>query len=611
MLSVLTEVERYQSLINMKEWQCGIFQISDGHGEPISDPVPYALFLNNLTMCSGWAITGEYNKDGIFHTHALLKTGSRTDSVRRAMKVVWDNLMCSSEFRKVVNGSSATIDCLKLQRCQKPSSMFGYMMKAPMWCMSSDERNLQFMYDLDKWELNKRFKQDKGEPDMSPDMNVMTKEIIDLVISNGCRTFEDCLRHGSNIMSKYLHRPGLTAIVNNCLQFVKSTGQNWSLALFEAYDPDPAAIHKVLLHQDIKPADFDEAFHKWLTKGDSKKNTLCIQGPSNTGKSAFISGLKQIIPWGEIVNGQTFMFEGLVEQTIGVWEEPLCSAEAAEKTKQILEGMTTSIPIKYKKPFLLPRTPIIITTNHNLWRFCTAEENAFLNRMWIFYFHHPVQNISYNPRTSEPRCECSYCRASVGRALGTGESSACGVPTKEQSVPAGEQLRAEPATDVRTGSMLGAGEGTSRSSSSQSSSTDQQCTNISKHGGTTSSSVSEHMGQFRIISTRDSERGFTRTGIHVESRQYRSGDGRYHSETGRSDRIRERDRGDGNIRRKHDSSITMGSNTDETDQISVPTKAKRSRVGKKLGTKKITIPMQVPTADDWREYLSYLYHWYG
>lgn len=611
MLSVMPEVERFTALINMKEWQCGIFQINDSHGEPISDPVPYALFLNNLTMCTGWAITGEHNKDGIFHTHAMLKTGSRTDSVRRAMRVVWDNLMCNSEFRKIVNGSAATMDCLKLQRCQKPSSMFGYMMKNPMWCMSTDERYLQYMYDVDKWELNKRFKQEKGEPDLSPDMNVMTKEVIDLIISNGCKTFEDCLRHGSAIMSKYLHRPGLTAIVNNCLQFVKSTGQNWNLALFEVYDPDPSPIHKILLHQDIKPADFDEAFHKWICKADSKKNTLCLQGPSNTGKSAFIAGLKQIIPWGEIVNGQTFMFEGLAEQTIGVWEEPLCSAEAAEKTKQVLEGMPTSIPIKYKKPFLLPRTPIIITTNHNLWRFCNAEENAFRNRMWIFYFQHPVQNVAYNPRTFEPRCECSYCRASCGRALGTCESSAVRVPSAEQSVPAGEQLRAEPAANVRTGSMPGAGEGTSGSQSSQSGSSDQQRTYLSEHGGSASSSVSKHVGQFRIVSTRDDERRSTRVRISVEPRQRRSGDAGYHSETRGRDRSRGSSYGARDTRGKHDSSEPMGTSSDETDKVSVSTKAKRSRVGKKLGTKKITIPMQVPTPDDWREYLSYLYHWYG
>ncbi|TRZ05897.1 hypothetical protein HGM15179_021209 [Zosterops borbonicus] len=252
------------------------------HGEPITDPLPYALFLNNMTMFEGWAITGEYNKDGIFHTHAMIKTGSRTDSVRRSIRVTWDNLLLTTTFRNVVGGVS-TMDILKLQRCHKPSSMFAYMMKGPLWAMTSTENYLQYMFDIDGWEFNKRFQpSDQETPDVSPDMNTMTKEIIDLIVCNACKTFDDCLRCGGPIMSKYLHRPGLQAIVNNCLQFVKSTGSTWKLALYETYEPDPTCIHQILLHQGIKPCDFDIAFHAWIKKTDSKRNTICIQGPSNT-----------------------------------------------------------------------------------------------------------------------------------------------------------------------------------------------------------------------------------------------------------------------------------------------------------------------------------------
>lgn len=615
MVSVLPEVERFQALTNMKEWQCGIFQINDSQGEPINDPIPYALFLNNLTMCHGWIITGEFNKDGIFHTHAMLKTGSRSDSLRRSMHVVWGNLTLSSEFQKYCGGSSITIDCLKLQRCHKPSSMLEYMTKNPEWVMATDERMLQFAYDIDKWAFNYRFKKTNDEPEeheTAPDINQMTKEIIDLIITSGSKTFEDCLRHGPVIMSKYLHRPGLNAIVTNCLQFVKSTGHMWSLALFEAYDPDPSAIHKVLLHQGILPSEFDPIFHKWITKSDPKKNCICIQGPSNTGKSAFISGLKQVINWGEIVNGQTFMFEGLVDVTIGVWEEPLCSPEAAEKAKQVLEGMRCSISIKYKKPHMLPRTPIIITTNHDLWRFCTAEENAFRNRMWIFYFNHPVQNMSYTPRTSEHSCECGYCKGSSGRALASREPSPGRMQEPEQSLSTGGQsLGGEQTTDVWSGPMCGAGEGTSESSSQQSSSSNQQCTDSTKYSSSTSSSTVGHMGAFRVISTRDDQCRPSTIGGYVESSRGRGRHGNDSSRDGsRSGRARGMGR-DGNSGRKHDSSMPVGSKRNETNKIQVPVKAKKPRLGGKMGPVKVTLPLLIPVAEDWRGYLSYIYHWYG
>lgn len=614
-VSPLPETERYQALLNMKEWQCGIFQINDTQGEPINDPIPYALFLNNLTMCNGWAITGEYNKDGIFHTHAMLRTGSRSDSLRRSMLVVWQNLMIGSEFKKLVGGATCTMDCLKLQRCHKPSSMFEYMMKNPEWVMATDERWLQFMYDLDKWALNYRFKKTNDQPEQhetAPDINQMSKEIIDLIITNGCKTFEDCLRHGGVIMSKYLHRPGLQAIVNNCLQFVKSTGHTWSIALFEPFDPYPGVIHKVLLHQGICPSDFDPVFHAWITKKDPKRNCICIKGPSNTGKSAFISGLKQCIVWGEIVNGQSFMFEGLIDTVLGFWEEPLCSPEAAEKTKQVLEGMACSIPVKYKKPFLLPRTPIMITTNHDLWRFCTAEESAFRNRMWIFEFNNPVQNTHYICRAREYSCQCNYCFGSRGGAPAIGEPSAGSMQTGEQSLPTGEQsARSEQTDHVWSGSMSGAGEGTSGSTSSASSSTDQQCTNRAEPSSSTSSGTGGHVGQFRIVSTGDNQRGSTTTRINVESTRGRGGYGKNSGGNGsRSSRGGGMGR-NADSRGKHDSSITMGSSTSETDEIQIPVKAKKPRMGGKMGPKPIKLPLYVPLKEEWQEYISYIYHWYG
>nr|QKE54858.1 MAG: nonstructural protein [Parvoviridae sp.] len=612
---VLTEIERTQALLNMKEWQCGIFQINDTQGDPIEDPIPYAMFLNNLTMCNGWAITGERNKDGIFHTHAMLRTGARSDSVRRSMLVVWQNLLLTREFQKIVGGPQCSMDCLKLQRCHKPSSMLEYMMKAPQWVMSTDERWLEFMYNIDKWGLNYRFKKALDQPEeheTAPEINQMTKEIIDLIISSGCKTFEDCLRHGSVVMSKYLHRPGLKAIVDNCLQFVKSTGHTWQLALFETFDPDPSAIHKVLLHQGIKPSDFDPIFHKWITKADPKRNCICIQGPSNTGKSAFISGLKQCVVWGEIVNGQTFMFEGLCETVLGFWEEPLCSPEAAEKTKQVLEGMACSIPVKYKKPFLLPRTPICITTNHDLWRFCSTEEEAFKNRMWIFMFHNPVQNCNYDPRAVEPSCQCGYCFGSRGRAIGFGEPSAGELQEPEQPLSTGEQRvpGAEPESDVRAGPMLGAREGPSGSTSSTSSSSDQQCSQSTESGSSTSRPVSRHVGQFRIVSARYSERGVTRVRINVPSSGGSGSDTRDIAENRRGTN-RRRTHGVRYITGEYAGSLTVDTSTNETNQMEVPTKAKKPRLGGKMGPAKVTLPMCVPLKEEWQSYLSYLYHWYG
>lgn len=609
--------------MNMKEWQCGVFQICDGRGDPMIDPIAYALFFNHLVGINGWCFTGEYNKDGIFHVHALLKTPMRSDSLRRSMGTAFNNLMCSTYFRNTIGTQQGTMDVLKLQKCHKPTSLIAYMMKKPLWIVANDTRYVQYTYDLVLFGMHLRFQEkDKtsNEPETSTDMHTMTKEMVDLIITNGCKTFEDCLRHGPEVMSKYLHRAGLKQIVENCLQFVKSTGGGWSLALYEVYDPDPSAIHKVLLHQGIIPGDFDIAFHAWITKSDSKRNCICIQGPSNSGKSAFISGLKQCVAWGEVTNGSSgFNFEGLIDACIGVWEEPLINTELAEKWKQVMEGMITSIPVKYKKPYMLPRTPMIVTTNHDLWRFCNAEETMFRNRMWHFTFQHNCKDAFYTPRATEYSCECPYCRASSGRALAARLASLGGLQGEEQPVPSRELSSGSPEErDVRARPMSGGTRGTKRSHSGTPSSPDGSSgvgsTRPSSGHSRSSSPNVGHVGSFRILRPSDNERRRSELNKHVESNVPRGRHGESSGSNGSRQTGGGSSRGNGSSEEKYGSPRNVSTkSSDQTPNKEIPANPKKQRVGRVLGSKvgQIKFPMVVPLKSDWQEYLSYLYHWYG
>lgn len=616
-LSPLPETEKLLKMHNMKSYQCCIIQLCDPAGNPYLDCLPYALLLNNLSPVTDWICTGEFNKDGIFHAHAMLKTNARSDSLRRTMDTAWQKLLLSENFQYHF-GNSSTFDCLKIQRCHKPESMLGYLMKAPAWILSNADSLLQIAYDIDGWNLNDRFKK-TPEAETASDINTMTSQILDIIMQNGCKTMEDCFKNGSEIMSKYLHKPGLQAIVNNCLTFVKSTGGAWSVQMFEKYEPNPTTIHKVLLFQGIEPSTFDSIFWQWLTKADSKRNCICIRGPSNTGKSAFIGGLKACIPWGEIVNTNTFAFEGILDAVIAVWEEPLCSPELAEKAKQVLEGMPTSIPVKYKKPQLLPRTPVIITTNHDIWRFCQAEEPMFRNRMWIFDFRFNCRDEFYFPRTCEHSCQCGYCTGSRGREAAAGSPSSVGVQGSEQSLPTDQHIWAESSPDVGAGPLSGAGEGTSGGTSGAPSSSDQCSTNIPESSGSTSSGTESHVGAFRILSTRDDERRPPHAGKHVES-NISGGRARDDSSPIRCRPIRKRGfgRGDGGDQEESHSSAAVGSGGKNSKaKGKVPVSAKRQRLDRALATSRMKykiegsdnvqkIPMYVPLKSDWQEYIAYL-----
>lgn len=619
-VSPLQDTERFQNLCNIKEHQCMICQIADNKGEPIWSPLPYALLLNNCVMATTWCITGEFSDNNIFHTHAVLKTGARSDSLRRSLAHTWDHLMGASNFVDIV-GQGATMDIIKLQRCQKWSGMMGYMMKDPLWVISNCDRTLQCAYDIDKWELNKRFK-GRDDPKTAPDMNAMSKEIVDLIITNGCKTFQDCIKCAPEVMSKYLHKPGLQTIVTNCLEFVKSSGAAWNITLYEVYEPQPNKIHMILLHQGINPTAFDEIFYKWITKQDSKRNTICLQGPSNTGKSAFLHGLKQIINWGEIVNGQTFAFEGLVDACIGVWEEPLCSSELAEKAKQVLEGMVTSIPVKYKKPMKLPRTPIFITTNHTLWRFCSQEEQMFRNRMWIFDWLHECKDTLLVYRTSNDRCKCAYCRASCSSESFISESSFSGVPGTEQPVCTEQLVWPLEGGNVGSGPMPGTSGSTAWSydstPGSSGSGSDSQRSDISKPGSSSSSANVRHMGAFRILRPSDTECRLTEPKSAIVLESYPSRRDTVSVRGRHKPTILKRRRGDdhGYAMPQCDSSRVLGSDTQNTEtQKTFETSTKKQRVDRTLGSvtlnTDITEMLSIPSKQDWQSYLSFLYHIYG
>lgn len=624
------EIDKMMKLHDMATWQCAIILTSDANNRPLENPLSYAMLFNNLQTVSDWIATGEVSVDGIFHVHVVLKTTSRTDSIKRAIRSAWLQLSISDGFIRMY-GQDPQVDCLKLQKCYRPSSMFAYCMKDPIWVCSNKDQHLELLHGIAGWGYNERFKHKDYSvtPPANPEVNQMTKEIVDAIIMCNAKTFDDLLRAAPETMQKYLHRHGLQGIVQNCLAFVRATSGGWSMQLYERFEPDPSIIHKILLHQGIQPTHFDEIFWIWITKQHSKKNTICLQGPSNTGKSAFISGLKQIVPWGEIVNTNTFAFEGILECIIAVWEEPLCSAELAEKAKQVLEGMPTSVPVKYKKPQMLPRTPVLITTNHDLWRFCSKEEEMFKNRMWIINWNYECNNQPFTFRTREYGCECAHCRASCCSSASDGEPGPCRMPASQQPISTRKQLirDADDDTEMGSGSLSDPGEGTSRcnvdTSSGQTSSTDQRSTDSTRLRSSSSSPTSRSMGYGTTAKSCDTGNRNDSSESSDEQSLESNNSPRSHGNVSkyprttksRQHQLKRNTRGTRSNIREHDSTTVirmLGKTKKETKKISIRTK--KQRLGGSLDTLNETlpnIPLHVPLPDEWQQYLSFLQHTYG
>lgn len=595
-------------------WKAAILQISCLGKPPVEEPEPYAFLLNEMPMNTDWIATGEANSDGIFHVHALVRNPQRTDAWIRSANSKWFSVRCAA--LNDVEDTDPMLTILKCQTAHKPSSLACYMVKNPVWLIASSAFNLKILSGLHDRDMGDRFRPENSRK-FKLDANKMTTDLIDIISDHNCKTAQDVFRCAPEVIVQYLHRPGFGSILNNCLAWVQATQGGWSMAnIAKKYKPIPIKIHQVLLHQGIVPSEFDEIFFKWITKAESKRNTLVLWGPSNTGKSMFIKGFKEAVPWGEIVNSNQFAFESLCESMFGVWEEPLISSEQAEKCKQIFEGMETSVPVKYKKPFKLPRIPIIMTTNHAPWRYCSNEEPMFRNRMWIFEWLNDCTGL-YSCRVSEYSCECCVCKASrSGKGINDGQS-ACKMPRGQQPIQGLAFWIGRTEDDVSPGSLCSGSQGSCRSpkrgdcerSTSPTSQCQQQCSDSSGSGSSSSSSTinglrpsGEHRPSNPRKRIRSAEPGDAEPMVTEQSGGDHGGDlGRHgmgedagehasgsHEDPGRS----------GGECSSSSPMVVLGETRDSLTPLEIFT-AERE-LGRKMGA------LSIPTRNEWLEYLSFL-----
>nr|WFP21502.1 nonstructural protein 1 [Molossus molossus chaphamaparvovirus]WFP21506.1 nonstructural protein 1 [Molossus molossus chaphamaparvovirus]WFP21508.1 nonstructural protein 1 [Molossus molossus chaphamaparvovirus] len=618
-------------------WQACVLAIWD-NSLPVADPRPYSFLMASVPSVKMWLLCAENDSNGNLHIHLLALTSQRSDSFKRTLERVWKDV--SIVAMSDIELPDPTLEVVKCQKCHKPSSLISYMAKDPLWIAAHDENTLMIFDSIYAHDLGERFrakqeleKLKKGDPNTAQ-MHTITAEITDVIMNHNCRSVEDCMRAAPDIIAKHLHRAGLATIIQNCIAWVTSTGGGWSMQNINAKHPaHPDYIHLCLLHQGIQPSVFDPAFYNWITKKDLKKNTLVLWGPTNTGKSAFISGFKQCINWGEIVNSNTFAFEGLINNQFGIWEEPLISPELAEKAKQVFEGMETSIPVKYRKPVKLPRTPIIITTNHAPWRFCTREEEMFRNRMHIYSWENTMYNTPFICRTSEYSCKCRVCEASRSSEASTSGESTSSLPRGEQPLqqlvspisetgnvrsrsvsPPGEREMGARAKTKRKGSPRKISGSDSRQSPQH---TDSEPEQRSDSPGSSSSSSSTTTHSIRSRGKHRSRHPAERDGgsssgssEHLGSCRSRRGHDRYSRDDGHSPILThiERSSPDHTRRsiRKCDLSqemVVLGQAPTQKTWHSLPTT--KPQLGGEMGT------LTIPTRLQWYMYLSHLQTHYG
>jgi phage/plasmid-associated DNA primase len=130
-----------------------------------------------------------------------------------------------------------------------------------------------------------------------------------------------------------------------------------------------------------------------------KKNTFCIIGRSNSGKtSLMLSFVKKFFghDYGTPSNNPntSFMFNDCTNKRIIFADEAMVHEKNYEDWKKIMGGQTCRTEVKYKEAIDIQPTPVIYVSNSEIWKNLPVERDAFKNRIYHFTMNTPIPNSS-------------------------------------------------------------------------------------------------------------------------------------------------------------------------------------------------------------------------
>lgn len=325
-------------------------------------------------MDDPFAIICEKSDQNVIHWHMIWFTSKRSDNAKRTLQKMLIKLPSDVS--------------IAVQQTKSAKHLCRYMLKQPITLgIGNSDSLMKYFYALmNEPPVDKA----KNEDNFS---NAMVKDIITSMREHNKYTLEELLAFAPNVMLKYLHKPNIDSIVQNCKLFlhrptdIDITYQR-ILHNFDIQDFFPIWVH--LCYQGIDPEDFCLDFFDVMFKIHDKCNVLTLKGPSNCGKTYFIKCILELMNYGEVVAGGNFMFQNCVNKELLIWEEPIIGTDYVDICKKVMEGMTTQVNIKFKSPQTLYRTPMLITTNKDVWHYCSADEVPFKNRMFIYNFFHSM-----------------------------------------------------------------------------------------------------------------------------------------------------------------------------------------------------------------------------
>lgn len=340
------------------------------------------------------------------------------------------------------------VNCTLLVSDQKVKSIASYInyLKKDPQCVMSNVEDLLYMFAnferthiFDESSMPKRQKRSADIEKINSNNELVI--FLNTQMQKGNTSLQEILMLPAS--QAFLHISNLNSIYQNVyMQFVASCfHENNILGIINKFISNKQDLGcacpmlELLVRNNINVISFIDEMFIWLS-GSDKKNTLCFEGPPNSGKSTVAKLIWELFPiHTRVIQDGIFSFANLINSGCGLWEEPYIDQTIIDTSKLILEGEpSVQIAIKNKSSQSLgKRVPMIITTNRELSYFVSSEHDALDVRTFRYNMCKPF-NISDSCKSINHYC--SNVTGSAGSAtdrLPADKSSTTSEPFETQA----------------------------------------------------------------------------------------------------------------------------------------------------------------------------------
>ncbi|AGL09956.1 nonstructural protein [Bat bocavirus XM30] len=191
-------------------------------------------------------------------------------------------------------------------------------------------------------------------------------------------TYEDLIAKHPDMVIMIESQPGGSRLLEQLLQMVhiKITQQHTALTYISARYADSVTgvkpenkVFQLLNKQGYNPWQVGHWICCVLHKQAGKQNTISFYGPASTGKTNLAKAIVNTVKLYGCVNHQNknFIFNDAAAKLVIWWEECLMHTDWVEQSKCCLGGTEFRIDRKHRDSMLLPQTPVIISTNNDIY----------------------------------------------------------------------------------------------------------------------------------------------------------------------------------------------------------------------------------------------------